>query len=193
MDLATYARPETLELTTDPEANRLVAQDPSAFLIGWILDQQVKIQQAFAAPLRLRERIGSIEPSHIASMPVEELVQAFIEKPVLHRYGRSMAERVHAAMKVVVDEYGGDPERIWLEAEDGADVERRLVAIPGFGKAKAPAVAAMLARRFGLPITGWEDRLFPYGSISEVETYDDLLAYQARKSEWKAARRAASS
>jgi len=193
MDTTGYARPESLEFTTDAEANRLVAQDPSAFLIGWILDQQVKIQQAFIAPLRLKERIGSIEPAHIAAMPFEQLKEAFLEKPVLHRYGGSMAQRVHDCMQVVVDEYGGDPERIWLEAEDGKDFERRLVALPGFGKTKAPAVAAMLARRFGLPITGWEDRLFPYGSLSEVVVYDDLLAYQARKTEWKAARRAASS
>lgn len=181
-----YQRPATLELTDDPEANALIASDMTAFVIGWILDQQVKVQQAFAAPLKLRERIGTLEPAAIANMEVQDLINAFVEKPVLHRYGGTMAKRVHACMKVIVSDYGGDPEQIWLSAADYGDLRKRLLELPGFGATKAPAVAAMLARRFGLDITGFEDQLFPYGSLSEVERYEDLLAYQERKRLWKA-------
>lgn len=190
-DTATYRRPSSLELTRDPAANALIAQDPVAFVIGWILDQQIRVQQAFAGPLELRKRIGSLDPHAIASMPVEELQDAFYEKPPLHRYGRSMATRVHECMQFVVEHYDGDPERIWLEATDYADFRARVLELPGFGPTKVPAMAAMLARRFGLALTGWEDELPPYGSLSEVEVYEDLVAYQQRKRDWKAARRAA--
>jgi uncharacterized HhH-GPD family protein len=188
-----YHRPETLEFTKHPEANRLIAQDPTALLIGWIFDQQIRVQQAFAAPLRLRERLGTIDARELASMDVQQIIDAVTEKPVLHRYGGNIGRYVHACMTVVVDEYDGDPERIWLDAADYEDLKRRIVALPGFGKTKAPAFAALLARRFGLPITGFESELFPYGSLSEVVVYDDLLAYQARKSEYKKAKRAAAS
>lgn len=191
MPASSYTRPKTLELTKDPEANALIAQDPTAFLIGWILDQQIRVQQAFAGPLALRERLGTLEPAKIAALPLDAVIEAMVAKPPLHRYGGSMGRRVHECMQAVVELYGGDPERIWLEAEDYADFRKRLLALPGFGPTKAPGVAAMLVRRFGLELDGWQAALPSYGSLSDVESYDDLLAYQERKREFKAAAKAA--
>lgn len=188
VDTSTYHHPDTLELTRHPEANELIARDPAALLIGWICDQQVRVQQAFSVPWHLLERLGTLDPSEIAAMPLERVVDAFVSKPSLHRYGRSMATRVHAAMQLVDEQYGGDVERIWLEAEDYDDLVRRVNAIPGFGMTKVPAFIAMLARRFGLDVHGFERGLPPYGSLSEVLTYDDLTAYQARKTEYKQSR-----
>ncbi len=188
IDTSTYHHPATLELTRHPEANELIARDASALLVGWICDQQVRVQQAFGAPLKLLERLGTLEPEAIAAMPVERVVDAFVEPPPLHRYGSSMAKRVHACMQLVVDKYGGDVERIWLEADDYDDLAARVLALPGFGVTKVPAFIAMLARRFGLDVAGFEGGLPSYGSLSEVESYDDLTAYQARKHEWKQAR-----
>jgi uncharacterized HhH-GPD family protein len=189
MDTSTYHHPETLELTRDPEANALIARDPAALLIGWICDQQVRVQQAFHVPLLLLERLGTLDPTAIANMPRDRVVAAFVEAPPLHRYGRSMGTRVHACMRLVRDHYGGDVERVWLEAEDYDDLKARLMELPGFGITKVPAFTAMLARRFGLDITGYEAGLPAYGSLSEVEHYDDLRAYQQRKRDWKAARK----
>lgn len=191
MAASSYHRPESLELTTNPEANRLIARDPAAFLIGWILDQQIKVQQAFAGPLELQRRIGSIDPAAIAAMPEDAFIEAFTRQPTLHRYGGSVGRRVRDCMQTIVDAYDGDAERVWIDVEDYTELKRRLLALPGFGPTKAPAVAAMLARRFGLPITGFEHELFPYGSLSEVVVYEDLVAYQQRKSEFKQAKRAA--
>lgn len=185
IDTSTYHHPHSLELTRHPEANELIASEPAALLIGWICDQQVRVQQAFTAPWHLAERLGTLEPGELAAMPLERIVDAFVEQPPLHRYGRSMAKRVHACMQLVVAQYGGDVERIWLDAEDYDDLARRVQALPGFGITKVPAFIAMLARRFGLEVTGFEGGLPSYGSLSEVETYDDLTSYQARKHEWK--------
>jgi uncharacterized HhH-GPD family protein len=185
VETSSYHHPATLELTRHPEANELIASEPSALLIGWICDQQVRVQQAFSAPWHLAERLGTLEPAEIAAMPVERVIAAFVSQPPLHRYGRSMGKRVHACMQVVATEYGGDVEQIWLEAEDYDDLAARMQALPGFGITKVPAFIAMLARRFGLEVTGFEGGLPSYGSLSEVETYDDLTAYQARKHEWK--------
>ena len=191
MDASGYHRPDTLEYTQDPEANQLIAQDPVAFVIGWILDQQVTVQTAFLGPLKLRQRIGAYDAASIAAMPEDELVAAFHETPAIHRYSRAMAIRVRTCMQYLVDEHGGDPERVWLDAADYADLRKRLVKLPGFGKPKATSVCAVLARRFGLPITGFEADLMPYGSLSDVVEYQDLLDYQERKGVYKQAARAA--
>lgn len=185
IDASAYRRPASLELTRHPDANALVAQDPAALVIGWVCDQQVRVQQAFHVPELLRERLGTLDPAELAAMPVERIVKAFTEKPPLHRYGRSMGTRVHECMKVVSERYGGDAERIWLDATDYEDLARRIGELPGFGPTKVPAFIAMLARRFGLAVTGFEDKLPPYGSLSEVTSYDELRDYQARKHVWK--------
>ena len=187
LDTRTYHHPDTLELTRDPEANRLNAQHPAALLIGWICDQQVRVQQAFHAPVELQRRLGTIEPNEVAAMPVQRVIDAFLEAPPLHRYGRSMALRVHACMQLVRNEYGGDAERIWLEAEDYDDLRQRLLGLPGFGMTKVPVFTAMLVRKFGLEVEGYEAGVPSYGCLADVDSYDDLLAYQARKHEWKAA------
>ena len=47
--------------TDDPAANRLLESDPLALLIGLVLDQQVKMEKAFAGPYELKRRLGHLE------------------------------------------------------------------------------------------------------------------------------------
>src|ERR1700748_3677968 len=49
--------PDALWFTDDEAANQLLAEDPFALLVGFALDQQVTVQQAFLGPLRLKERL----------------------------------------------------------------------------------------------------------------------------------------
>lgn len=183
-------RPERLAYTPDPDAQRLAAQNPIAFLIGFVLDQQIRIQHAFHSPLHLQERLGHLDPRRIAEMPLDELVEVFCDKPVLHRYPGSMAKRVQQCMRFVVERYDGDADRIWSESTDLADLRTRLHELPGFGEAKARTVAAVLSRQFGLAYEGWEQGLPPYGSLAYVDSLEDLEEYQRRKGEYKKAQKA---
>ena len=120
--------PEALWFTEDEAANKLLAKDPFALLVGFALDQQVTVQQAFLGPLRLKERLGTLEPSAVAKADLEPL---FREKPAIHRFPGSMAERVRELGETVADDYGGDASRLWTEAEDGVaarEERRRAVA-----------------------------------------------------------------
>ncbi|MEO6867752.1 MAG: HhH-GPD-type base excision DNA repair protein [Gaiellales bacterium] len=180
-----------LWLTDDEQHCALLAQDPAAFVIGFILDQQVTVQKAFRGPADLLERIGTLEPAAIADMPLEELTEAFQFKPALHRFPVAMARRVHAAMRIITDMYGGNAARIWWEADGLEDLEHRLMQLPGFGGAKITSIIALLARQCGVPITGWEDRIPEFGTLGDVDSPEALAAYQARKRAVKAAARAA--
>jgi uncharacterized HhH-GPD family protein len=185
------ARPEKLHFTGNDEADELLAAEPLALLIGFVLDQQVSVQKAFSGPLELKRRIGSIDPAQIAGMDAGELDRAFRERPALHRYPGTMAERTQDLCAAVASEYGGDASRIWLEAETGADLERRLLDLPGIGPIKAGSLIAILAKRFGVRPPGWEDVAPKHPTLGDVDSLEALEAYQAKKRAYKASLKAA--
>jgi uncharacterized HhH-GPD family protein len=174
--------PEALWFTDDGEACRLLADDPFALLVGFALDQQVTVQQAFLGPLRLKQRLGTLEPRAVAESDLEPL---FREKPAIHRFPGSMAARVRELAATVTDEYGGDASRIWTEAADGADLRRRVSALPGFGEMKIKSLGAVLAKRFGVAVA---QELAPsHPTLGDVDSPQALADYQAAKKAHKAA------
>jgi uncharacterized HhH-GPD family protein len=180
--------PEALWFTDDEEASRLLAEDPFALLVGFALDQQVTVQQAFLGPLRLKQRLGTLEPGAVANADLEPL---FREKPAIHRFPGTMAERVRDLAATVVSEYGGDASRIWTEAADGADLRKRISALPGFGEMKVKSLGAVLAKRFDVPVA---QELAPaHPTLGDVDSPQALADYQAAKKAHKAAWRASQS
>jgi len=181
--------PNALHFTDSEDANELLASDPLALLIGFALDQQVSVQTAFAGPYKLRQRIGTLDAAAIAVMDPARLEEAFRERPAIHRFPGSMARRVQELCAVVVDEYGGSAERIWTEAEDAADLRRRIGALPGFGKMKVTALGSVLALRIGVEAAA---ELVPdHPCLGAVDSPQALAEYQASKRAHKASLRAA--
>jgi len=181
--------PEALWFTEDEEANRLLADDPFALLVGFALDQQVTVQQAFLGPLRLKQRLGTLEPRAVADADLEPL---FREKPAIHRFPGSMAERVRELGATVADEYGGDASRLWTEAADGADLRRRISALPGFGEMKIKSLGSVLAKRFDVAVA--QDLVPGHPTLGDVDSPQALADYQAakkaHKAEWLASKSA---
>jgi uncharacterized HhH-GPD family protein len=137
------AGPDRLYFTEDDDANALIATDPFALLVGFALDQQITVQQAFLGPLRIKQRLGTLDAKTLAATDLEPV---FKQKPAVHRFPGSMARRVQDLAAYVVEEYDGDAARIWTEARDSADLRERLAALPGFGEMKVKAVSAVLAK-----------------------------------------------
>src|SRR6266581_7865569 len=109
---------EALHFTGDDEANQLLARDPLALLIGFALDQQVTVPTAFSGPLKLKQRLGTLDAKAIAQTDPARLEEVFRQKPAIHRFPGSMAARVQELCAVVVQQYGGRAERVWTEAKD---------------------------------------------------------------------------
>ncbi len=181
--------PEALWFTDDEEACKLLADDPFALLVGFALDQQVTVQQAFLGPLRLKERLGTLEPRGVADADLEPFFRA---KPAIHRFPGSMAERVRDLAATVSEDYDGDAARIWGEAADGADLRRRISALPGFGEMKIKSLGAVLAKRFGVEVA--QDLVPAHPTLGDVDSPQALADYQAakkaHKAEWLASRSA---
>lgn len=183
-------KPAELFLSSDPDANTLIADDPLALLIGLVLHQQVATEKAFVGPLHLKQRLGEdLDAATIAAMDPERLVMVFKEKPALHRFPGSMAGRVQGVCDHVASEYGGDVAAIWTDIASADELMDRLRAIPGFGDYKARIYLGVLAQRFGIRPSDYEEHLPTWPSIVDVETPDDLIALKERKKAWKAAQK----
>jgi uncharacterized HhH-GPD family protein len=178
--------PEALYFTDDPAACELIASDSFALLMGFAIDQQVPVQKAFAGPLALKQRIGTLDPRKLAELDLEE---PFREKPAIHRFPGSMAGRVRELAAVVAEDYGGDASRIWSEAADSDDLKKRLAALPGFGPMKVTALASVLAYRFGVAIA--KPLAADHACLGKVDSPQALADYQAAKRARKAAMRSA--
>jgi len=177
-----------LHFTGNEEADRLLAGEPMALLIGFALDQQVPVQTAFSGPLKIKQRLGTLDPSAIAGADPGELDRVFREKPAVHRFPGNMAKRVQELAAVVVDEYGGRAERVWSEAIDGADLRRRISSLPGFGDMKVTALGSVLAKRFD--VAAAQDLVPNHPTLGDVDSPQALGDYQAKKRAHKAEMRA---
>jgi uncharacterized HhH-GPD family protein len=182
--------PHELPFSGDPRADELLAREPMALLIGFVLDQQVSVQKAFSGPLELQRRVGSIEAAALAAMDPDDLEEVFRAQPALHRFPADMARRTRALCAVIVETYGGDASRVWTEAADGPDLEARLLALPGIGAMKAKTLLVILSRRFGLRLPGLEALLPDHATLGDVDSAAALAAYQAQKRAAKQARKA---
>lgn len=183
-------------ITGDAEADRLLEDDPFALLVGMLLDQQVTMETAFAGPLKIAQRMGGLDPARIADAPPEEFSALCARPPAVHRFPGSMAGRIQAVARAVVDDYDGDVTRLWRDADpDGREVLRRLKALPGFGEQKARIFLALLGKRRAVQPTGWREAAGDYAdddarrSIADVTDAVSLAEVRATKRAAKAAAR----
>ncbi len=183
-----------LALSGDPAADELLTRDAFALLIGMVLDQQVPLERAFTAPLALRERLGGeLSPETLVALEPDDLRAAFATKPALHRFPGAMAERVQQLAQLLVEDYGGRAAAVWEGAADGAQLLKRLEALPGFGRQKAKIFLALLGKQLGVCPAGWREASAPFGdeesflSVADIDGPDSLAKVRAYKRQLKAA------
>jgi uncharacterized HhH-GPD family protein len=186
-----------LQLVQDPAADELLESNPFALLVGMMLDQQIPMEVAFAGPRKIEERIGGVEAREIADYDPDAFIALFSERPAVHRFPGSMAKRLQTLAQTVVDEYGGDVVRLWTAGDpDGAEVLRRLKALPGFGEQKAKIFLALLGKQYGVTPKGWREAAGDYGkagtymSVADVVDQGSLEKVRSYKKAAKAAAKA---
>jgi uncharacterized HhH-GPD family protein len=158
-----------------------------------VLDQQIPLEKAFSSPLDLKKRLGGqLDAADIAAMDPDQLAAIFTERPALHRFPAANAKRVQELGRIVVDEYGGQAERIWTEAADGEDLYRRVKALPGFGDQKARIFIGLLGKQLGIRPPGWEAAAGKFGqagtymSVADIVDGDSLGRVRSYKQQLKA-------
>ena len=124
-------------LIGDKESDQFIMDHPNAALLGMLFDQRVRAEYAFTGPIRLFERIGHLDMKRIASIDLETITEAFAEKPAVHRFTNVMAERTLAIAQIVTEQYDADASNMWNKDVSFEVIQKRLMALPGFGKMKA--------------------------------------------------------
>lgn len=188
----------TLHLAGNAEADELLARDPFALLVGMLLDQQVPMEKAFAGPAVIVSRLGSngLDPATVDAVDPEEFAALVSRPPAVHRFPGSMAGRIQKLAAYVVEHYAGDAATIWTDAGTGAELLRRLKALPGFGEQKARILVALLGKQLGVQPDGWREAAGPYGedgstrSVADVVDAESLALVRATKREIKRAAKA---
>lgn len=182
----------TLAITGDADADRLLNTDGTALLIGMLLDQQVPMEWAFRGPDTLRQRLGHLDATRIAAMDEADFVEVCRQKPAIHRFPKSMGERIHRLCVHLVEHFDGDGSAVWGDEPDAVTLFERISDLPGFGEEKSKIFIALLAKRFGVRPDGWEECAGPFAdqeprSVADVDGEEAL----AQVREWKRARKAA--
>jgi uncharacterized HhH-GPD family protein len=184
----------SLHITGDAEADELLSNDPLALLIGMLLDQQVPMETAFAGPLKLRSRLGHLDAAQLAAHDPDSFVEVCKQPPSVHRFPGSMAGRIQSLCRAVAEQWSGDAAAIWTQgAPDGAEILRRLEALPGFGSQKARIFLALLGKRYGVEAAGWREAAEPYGEEGSYRSVADIVdsASLGKVREFKKAAKAA--
>ena len=187
-----------MAMPVEPEANELLSRSPLALLVGMVLDQQVTLEKAFSAPLDLVKRLGH-EPTtaELAEFDPVALAGIFSERPALHRFPKAMAARVQEMARLIVDQYDGDPAQLWSTAKTGAELLKRVSALPGFGAQKAQIFVALLGKQFDVQPRGWRQAAGKFGvkgshlSVADIYDAESLARVRSYKQGLKAAAKAA--
>ncbi|WP_131787883.1 HhH-GPD-type base excision DNA repair protein [Protofrankia symbiont of Coriaria ruscifolia] len=170
-----------LHLSQIAEADELLTNDPLALLIGMVLDQQIPLERAFAAPYELVERLGRpLDAAELADFDADKLSGIFSRQPALHRFPGSMAKRVQALCRLLLDSYDGDAAAVWTTATDGRELLKRIAALPGFGQQKAKIFVALLGKQLGVTPPGWREVCVPFGEDGSFRSIADITSPESR-------------
>lgn len=157
------------------------------------------METAFAGPLKIQQRTGSLDAAALASFDPDALTAVFKEAPAVHRFPGSMAARVQSLCRALVDDWGGDAAALWTRPAasgtepDGPTVLKRLKALPGFGEQKAKIFLALLGKQYGFTGAGWREASAPYGedgsfrSVADIVSPESLTKVREHKRAMKAA------
>jgi uncharacterized HhH-GPD family protein len=184
-----------IHITGDDAADQILTDNPFALLVGMMLDQQYPMEHAFRGPSKVVERFGTFSPADIAAADPEEFAALCSTPPAVHRFPGSMAARMQELARIVEKEYDGRADRLWGEAGDAQELNRRLLALPGFGKQKAKIFVALLAKQLGVRPDGWERVAGDYAedgyrSVADVIDPASLQKVRDYKKQKKAAAKA---
>ncbi len=184
-------------LAQDTDADRLLSENPLALVVGMLLDQQVPMETAFAGPKKIADRMSGFDAAEIADYDPDKFVALCSEKPAIHRFPGSMAKRVQALARIVVDDYDGDAAGLWTAGDpDGAELLRRLKGLPGFGEQKAQIFLGLLGKQYGVTPKGWRAAAGDFGkagthvSVADIADAGSLEKVRSYKKQMKAAKKA---
>jgi len=136
--------------TPNPEADKLIWNNPLAYLFAVILDQSMKAEKVWGVPFLLKKRLKHLDVYRIAKMSDKEIIEVFNQRPKLHRFPKTMALSIKKASQILIERYDGKAENIWNDSPKSSDLNRRFEGFDRIGQKKASMAINILGRDFGV-------------------------------------------
>lgn len=141
-----YTAREGVELVNDLD------RYPHAYVLGCVMDRQIKAERAWKIPERFRDRLGTFEFEDLVELSEPKVTRLFREPEALHRFPDTMAKHFRSAVQRIDLEYNGDASAIWSGPIGSATLVRRFLRFDGVGPKIATMAANILVRDFGVEL-----------------------------------------
>ncbi|MCG8584961.1 MAG: hypothetical protein MI757_09645 [Pirellulales bacterium] len=187
------APPTLLEFTKHAEANALLNDldnHPHAYVLGCIMDRQMKAERAWMIPYLFAEKLGDFSFQTVAELSLLDVTRFMSEPEPLHRFPDEMSNNFHSAIQLIADKYGGNAAEIWDDQPSSAEVVYRFLQFRGVGPKIATMAANILARSFKIRFTDYYSidisvdvqvrRVFSRLGLSQPDDDVDSIIYLAR-------------
>lgn len=129
------------------------------FLLGVLFNQQIRAETAWAAPVRLADRLGGLDVYALAAFAPSALAAVMRDRPAVHPFAAVMATRVIGMCGQLATVYGARAANVWADQPSTATLLRRLTAFPGIGPHKASVAVVYLTRAYGIPLADPADQV----------------------------------
>lgn len=185
--------PVFTEFTRIRPADKLVNDlqyHPHAFVLGCVMDRQVKAERAWVIPYRFAEKLGDFEFSTLESLSLDDVTRLMTEPEPLHRFPEEMSNNFYEAVRRIGKVYSRNAAAIWCNQPSSADVVYRFLGFRGVGPKIASMAVNILARQFKIPLSDYYSidvsadvqvkRVFRRLGLIEDGDSSDAVIYKAR-------------
>jgi uncharacterized HhH-GPD family protein len=182
-----------VRFTGNQNADRLlndIKKHPHAFVIGCLMDRQIKAEKAWIVPYAISRRSGNFSIKTLAEMSRREVRRLMAKPQPLHRFVDTMSEYLHRAIRRIECEYGGDASRIWSNHPSSAELVYRFLQFDGMGPKLATMASNILVRDFKIKLADYFSidisadvhvrRVFGRLGLCDQGASVDQIVYRAR-------------
>jgi len=163
---------------------------PHVFVLGCLMDRQIKAERAWKIPYDVWQIIGSKEITDWEERTEEEYIEIFTDKN-LHRFPETMAKVFHQALLRIREVYEFDVSRIWSGSPSSASVVYQFLQFNGCGIKISTMAANILARDFKVPLSDHFSidispdvhivRVMKRTGLVDKDANNDKIIYKARE------------
>lgn len=152
---ALFSAPKQLiQFTREQHADELLndlSSYPHAFVLGCVMDRQIKAEKAWLIPYQISKKIGEFSMKALAALSQEDLYRLMSEPQPLHRFVNDMTGYFYSAVQRITNKYARDAARIWKGRPSSAEAVYRFLEFDGVGPKIGNMGVNILAREFKIP------------------------------------------
>ncbi|OGW52325.1 MAG: iron-sulfur cluster loop, partial [Nitrospirae bacterium RBG_13_43_8] len=144
----------TGDLRSDKNLND-IEHKPHLFVMGCVVDRQVKAEIAWAIPIHLAKYAGSTRFSRMEKLSKAQISHIIKGPPALHRFPESMSRNIESALRRIRSTYKGNASKIWRDRPSSAEVVFRFLEFDGVGPKIATMATNVLVRELKVPLADY--------------------------------------